>query len=175
MIMITVFLVFCAIWLVLTGLGTFVGYVILAGSIPLIRIAVYACLISWIIAMIVTILFSVSKSEIARVQKEEEERAKYRRFPGGAANHYVGIETINGVLHFFPDRLVFHAHSFREEIEDWELAYADISAVRLGEDEDKHKLCIEGKNGTVNKFSTFDNEKLLAGIREKLNRDTGAV
>ncbi len=166
--MVTVFLVFCAIWLVFTGLGTFVGYVVLAGGMPLIRIAVYSCLISWVLALIITILFSVSKKEIARVQEEEAERAKFRRFPGGAANHYVGIETINGALHFFPDRLVFHAHSFREEIEDWELAYTDISDVRLGEDDDKHKLCIEGKNGAVSKFSTFDNEKLLAAIKEKL-------
>ena len=169
--MASVLLVFFAIWLVLTAFGTFLGYGIYPDN-PIIMTGVISCLASWCVALGITTLFSVSKKEIRQVQKEAAEKSKYNKYQGGPANHHRGIETTNGRLFFFPDSLVFHPHSYRVEIDDLAIPYADIADVRIDE-EDKHHILVESKDGSKHIFTVGDKEKWIADIREKLQTAAG--
>ncbi len=164
--MVRVFLVFFGIWVVITALLTFMGYGLFPDN-PLINTGIYACLISWCVALGITSLFSVSKHEINQIHKEDANRAKYTRHPGGAANMHKGFETTTGRLCLFPKNLIFHPRSYKVEMEDVTIPYETIADVRVDE-ENKHHLCVETKEGDKFFFSVADKEKWINDINEAI-------
>ena len=165
------YLIFCLIWLLLSAFGTFMGYNIFPDT-PIFTTGVLSCLISWVVAMLFTVFRSVSKGEIELVQKEAAERAKYKGYPGSAANHIIGINNINGHLYMFPESLVFHPHTLDENKEDWNLPYEDIAEVKV--DPETKKLCIESKSGTTDRFAVADRQKWINDINAILSEQEEA-
>lgn len=164
--MVRVFMVFFGIWIVLTAFITFMGYGLFPDN-PIFTTGIIACLISWCAALGITSLFSVSKTELDNLRKEDANRAKYNRHPGCNANHYKGVEVVIGRLCLFPEELIFHPLSFKEELEDLVIPYTDIIDVGVDE-ENKHHICVESRDGRKHIFSVADKEKWINGINEKL-------
>ncbi len=160
------FLVFLLIWLFLTAFGTFMGYG-LYPDVPIFTTGVAACLISWVLAIIFTVLRSVTKDEI-NTQKLETGEPDYMAYPGDVANHTVGDEEYGGRLFFFPESLVFHPIPKDDvQLKDWILPYKDIADVKQGPA--INKIQIDSKDGVSDFFAVHNKDKWINQIRAKAN------
>lgn len=162
--MIAKFFIFLLVWLLLTAFGTFMGY----GLYPetsIFTIGVIACLVSWVIAIIFTVLRSVTKGEID-TQKLLSGDPDYNAYPGDVANRAVGSEDMGGKLHFFPESIVFHPIPKEGlEFKDWILDYKDIADVRQGPA--VNKIIIESKDGTEEIFAVHNKDKWIKQLKAK--------
>ena len=128
--MIVKFLIFLLIWLLSTAFITFMGYGLFPG-VSIFVIGVTACLISWVIAFIFTVLKSVTKGEID-TQKLISGEPDYTAYPGDVANMALESEDIGGHLYFFPESLVFHPlKKDKVQLPDRIMPYKEIVDVSL--------------------------------------------
>ncbi|MBQ9442794.1 MAG: hypothetical protein IJU43_00690 [Lachnospiraceae bacterium] len=164
--MVAKFLVFLLIWILLTAFGTFMGY----GLFPdrsIFETGVIACLIAWVVSIIITVLRSVTKGEIDTQKLLTSKHPDYEAYPGDVANHSVGFEEIGGHLHFFPESLVFHpAYKDKVQLQDWIIDYKDIADVRQGPS--INKIVVEAKDGAVDVFAVHSKDKWISQIRTKM-------
>ncbi len=138
-------------------------------DVPLFTIGVAACLISWIIAIIFTVLRSVTKDEI-NTQKLESGDPDYSAYPGDVANHAIGNEDFGGKLYFFPESLVFHPLPKDDiQLRDWTIRYKDIKNVRQGPA--INKIIIESKDGIADVFAVHNKDKWISRIKAKAGLD----
>ena len=157
------YLIFFLIWLLLTAFGTFMGYGLFPNA-PIFTTGAIACLVAWVLAIIVAILRSVTKDEI-NTQKLSSGTADYSAYPGDVANHTVGETDIGGRLIFFPESLVFHPLPSDPPQQDWIIPYKDIADVRQGHG--VNKINIESKNNTVDSFAIHNKDKWIHQIKKK--------
>ena len=163
--MVARFLIFLLVWLLLTAFGTFMGYGLYPGT-SIFTIGVIACLISWIAAIIFTVLRSVTKGEIDAQKLLQSGDPDYNAYPGDVANRSLGSEDIGGKLHFFPESLVFHPFPKDDaEYKDWILDYKDIADVTQGPA--VNKILIESKDGTSEIFAVHNKDKWIKQIKAK--------
>ena len=148
------------------------GYGLFPGA-SIFTTGVIACLISWVIAFIFTVLKSVTKGEID-TQKLKSGDPDYAAYPGDVANHSIGNEDYGGKLHFFPESLVFHPVSKDDiKLKDWILPYTEIADVRQGPA--VNKIIIESKDGTADVFAVHNKDKWIRQIKSKANIKTNPV
>ncbi len=165
--MVVKFLIFLLIWILLTAFGTFMGYGLFPDN-PIFVTGVIACLIAWVIAIIIMVLRSVTKGEID-TQKLDGGDPDYEAYPGDVANHSVGTEDIGGHLYFFPESLVFHPLKKDDvQLKDWILPYKDITDVRQGPA--INKILIESKGGFSDVFAVHSKDKWINRIRGKMKQ-----
>ncbi|MBQ7583065.1 MAG: hypothetical protein IJT24_00505 [Lachnospiraceae bacterium] len=142
------------------------GYGLFTGA-SIFTIGVIACLISWVIAFIFTVLRSVTKGEID-TQKLANGDPDYMAYPGDVANHTIGNDDFGGRLFFFPESLVFHPLPKDDvKLKDWILPYKEIADVRQGPA--INKILIESKDGVVDTFAVHNKDKWIQQIRLKAN------
>ena len=162
--MIVKFLIFLLIWLLSTAFITFMGY----GLFPEVSIfvtGVIACLISWVIAFIFTVLKSVTKGEID-TQKLISGEPDYAAYPGDVANMSLENEDIGGHLYFFPESLVFHPlPKDKVQLPDRIMPYKEIVDVRQGNA--VNKILIESNDGSADIFAVHNKDKWMQQIRKK--------
>lgn len=166
--MVVKYLIFCLIWLLMTAFLTFMGY----GLFPetsIFVIGVIACIISWVLSIIFTVLRSVTKGEID-TQKLASGDPDYTAYPGDVANHCINNEDMGGHLYFFPESLVFHPLPDKDKVQlkDWILPYAEISDVRQGPA--INKILIESKSGTEDIFAVHNKEKWISQVKSKMKK-----
>ena len=162
--MVAKFLIFLLVWILLTAFNTFMGYGLYPDT-SIFTIGVIACLISWVLAIIFTVLRSVTKGEID-TQKLLSGEPDYNAYPGDVANHTVGSEDMGGKLHFFPESLVFHPLPKEgTEFKDWMLEYKKIADVRQGPA--VNKILIESKDGAEDIFAVHNKDKWIKQIKLK--------
>lgn len=164
--MLVKYLIFCLIWLLSTAFLTFMGYGLYPET-PIFVTGVIACIISWILSFIFTVLRSVTKGEID-TQKLASGNPDYEAYQGDVANHCFSSEDIGGHLYFFPESLVFHSKPNKDKVQvkDWILPYDDITGVRQGPA--INKILIESKNGTTDVFAVHNKDKWIKKIRSKM-------
>lgn len=162
--MVARFLIFCLVWLIFTAFLTFMGYGLFPG-VSIFTIGVIACLISWVIAIIFTVLRSVTKGEID-TQKLISGDPDYTAYPGDVANWDTGAEDIGGHLYFFPESLVFHPlQKDKSQIKDRIIDYKNIVDVKQGNA--VNKIQIESNDGTSDIFAVHNKDKWIHQIKKK--------
>lgn len=126
---------------------------------------VYSILVAWAIALILTLIHSVSGDDLIMVKAKDNAGGDFKSYPGGPANHFVGIVSDGGSLHMLPDKLFFHPHAFNIHHDDVSIPYDIIVNARAG---GLNFLYVDLIDGKTEKFVVYHKEQWVSDIKERM-------
>ncbi|MCR5627044.1 MAG: hypothetical protein K6F99_06970 [Lachnospiraceae bacterium] len=124
--------------------------------------------LGWVSAFVVIMIWSTErkKQEDEKALKKKEQERKKLGYPGGPANHFIGVTADGGWLYMYPDSLVFKPEEERKAKNEVSIKYSEIAEVKPGA---VNTLWISSKKGNTETFAVYENKLWVKRIRKKLS------
>ena len=123
-------------------------------------------LLGWLTAMALVLLWKLKNSPLRKPAPVEEPDSNDRtKYPGGPANHFVGITADGGWLSFHPDSLVFKPHALNFARKEWRIKYSEIADVQPGP---AKNLLIISKYGATDTFVVNKKQQWIDDIKQRM-------
>ena len=123
-------------------------------------------LLGWLTAMALVLLWKLKNSPIRKPAPAEDADSNDKtKYPGGPANHFVGLIADGGWLSFHPDGLVFKPHAINFPRKEWSIRYSDIADVQSGP---MKNLIIIAKSGASDVFVVNKKQKWIDNIKHRM-------
>ncbi len=123
--------------------------------------------IGWIAAMILSFIWTKGAPQQAEENDSEKkpEEQNNTGYPGGPAEHLVGVSSQPGMLYLYPDGLVFKPKISNEPRKEWNINYTEIAEVNPGHFKN---LMIVSKSGKKEALVVDDKEKWAEEIKKRI-------